>query len=136
MRNVWIIARREYKLFFISPIAYVVAFFFIILLGYFFYTGLLEAITYLMYYQSFAPGVEIIVGPMVTLLIFAMPAVTMRSIAEEMRRRHALPIKAAQKVDKATRISFLNGDFIDRNLFIWLYFLTIYNYKHLILKIP
>jgi len=41
-----------------------------------------------------------------------------KSIAEEMRRRHALPIKAAQKVDKATRISFLNGDFIDRNLFV------------------
>jgi gliding motility-associated transport system permease protein len=85
MRNVWIIARREYKLFFISPVAYVVAFFFIILLGYFFYSGLIQAIAYSVYYQGYAPGVEIIVGPMVTLLVFAMPAVTMRSIAEEMR---------------------------------------------------
>jgi hypothetical protein len=41
-----------------------------------------------------------------------------KSIAEELRRRHALPIKAAEKVDKATRISFINGDFIDRNLFV------------------
>jgi len=39
-----------------------------------------------------------------------------KSIAEELRRRHGLPIKAAQKVDKATRISFINGDFIDGNL--------------------
>jgi ABC-2 type transport system permease protein len=44
MRNVWIIARREYKLFFISPVAYVVAFFFMILLGWFFYSALRDAI--------------------------------------------------------------------------------------------
>ncbi len=85
MRNVWIIARREYKQFFISPLAYVVAFFFMILLGYFFYGGLVDAMTYSAYYGSFAPGVDIVIGPMVTLLVFAMPAMTMRSIAEEMR---------------------------------------------------
>jgi ABC-2 type transport system permease protein len=86
MRNVWTIARREYKLFFISPVAYVVAFFFMILLGYFFYKGLIDAITYSMYYQSYTPGPEIVTGQMtVILLIFAMPAITMRSIAEELR---------------------------------------------------
>ena len=86
MRNVWTIARREYKLFFISPVAYVVAFFFMILLGYFFYKGLIDAITYSMYYQSYAPGPEIVTGQMtVILLVFAMPAITMRSIAEELR---------------------------------------------------
>jgi hypothetical protein len=41
-----------------------------------------------------------------------------KSIAEELKRRHGLPIKPAVKVDKATRISFINGDFIDRNLFV------------------
>src|SRR4030042_707063 len=84
MRNIWIIARREYKLFFISPIAYVVAFFFILLMGYFFYSGLVEAITYSMY-QAYAPTVQNVIGPLVTLLVFVMPAITMRSIAEEMR---------------------------------------------------
>jgi len=87
MRNVWIIARREYKQFFISPVAYVVAFFFIILLGYFFYSGLVDAIAYSTYYQtSYVPGPEIVTGQwMVILLVFSMPALTMRSIAEETR---------------------------------------------------
>src|SRR4030066_155967 len=84
MRNIWILARREYKLFFISPIAYVVAFFFILLMGYFFYSGLVEAITYSMY-QAYAPTVQNVIGPLVTLLVFVMPAITMRSMAEEMR---------------------------------------------------
>jgi ABC-2 type transport system permease protein len=84
MRNIWIIARREYKLFFISPIAYVVAFFFILLMGYFFYSGLLESIAYSMY-GNYPPTVQNVIGPLVTLLVFVMPAVTMRSIAEEMR---------------------------------------------------
>lgn len=84
MRNVWIIARREYKLFFISPVAYVVAFFFMILLGYFFYSALRDAIIQSTY-QAYVPGVQIVISPMVTLLLFVMPAITMRSIAEEMR---------------------------------------------------
>jgi hypothetical protein len=40
------------------------------------------------------------------------------SIAEEMRRRYQIPIKAAEKKDKATKISLLNGDLIDQNLYI------------------
>jgi ABC-2 type transport system permease protein len=84
MRNVWIIARREYKLFFVSPVAYVVAFFFMLLLGYFFYSGLVDAINYSMY-QPYAPTVQNVIGPLVTLLVFVMPAITMRSIAEELR---------------------------------------------------
>lgn len=84
MRNVWIIARREYKLFFISPVAYVVAFFFMILLGWFFYSALRDAIIQSTY-QAYAPTVQIIISPLVTLLLFVMPAITMRSIAEEMR---------------------------------------------------
>jgi ABC-2 type transport system permease protein len=84
MRNVWIIARREYKLFFISPVAYVVAFFFMILLGWFFYSALRDAIIQSTY-QPYVPSVQIIISPMVTLLLFVMPAITMRSISEEMR---------------------------------------------------
>ncbi len=84
MRNVWIIARREYKLFFSSPVAYVVAFFFMLLLGYFFYSALRDAIIQSTY-SSYAPTVQIVVSPLVTLLLFVMPAITMRSIAEELR---------------------------------------------------
>ena len=84
MRNVWIIARREYKLFFISPIAYVVAFVFMILLGWFFYSALRDAIIQAAY-SSYAPTVQIVINPLVTLLLFMMPAITMRSVAEELR---------------------------------------------------
>jgi ABC-2 type transport system permease protein len=84
MRNVWIIARREYKLFFISPVAYVVAFFFMLLIGIFFYINLRDAIQAAQY-QAYAPSVQIVISPMVTLLIFVLPAVSMRSIAEEIR---------------------------------------------------
>jgi ABC-2 type transport system permease protein len=84
MRNVWIIARREYKRFFISPVAYVVAFFFLIIRGYFFYANLRDAIIQSMY-QSYTPSVQLVINPMVTLLLFVMPAITMRSISEEMK---------------------------------------------------
>ncbi len=84
MRNVWIIARREYKIFFSSPVAYVVAFFFLILIGWFFYQGLYESVLNSMYGGS-APTVQIVISPLVTLLLFVMPAITMRSIAEELR---------------------------------------------------
>jgi hypothetical protein len=36
-----------------------------------------------------------------------------KSITEEFRRRFAIPIKAAEKTEKLTAISILNGDFID-----------------------
>jgi ABC-2 type transport system permease protein len=53
-------------------------------MGYFFYTGLIQAIAYSIY-QPYAPTVQSVIGPLVTLLVFVMPAITMRSIAEEMR---------------------------------------------------
>ncbi len=84
MRNVWIIARREYKQFFITPVAYVVAFFFMLFLGIFFYINLRQAIQTAPY-QSYVPSVQMIISPMVTFLLFVLPAVSMRSIAEEIR---------------------------------------------------
>ncbi len=84
MRNVWIIARREYKYYFISPVAYIIMFFFMLLLGVFFYLNLSSAILNAAYTAS-APGVQIVISPMVTLLLFVMPAVSMRTISEELR---------------------------------------------------
>ena len=84
MRNIWTIARREYKLYFVSPVAYVVAFLFMIILGWFFYSGMRGAILQAAY-QATAPTVQVIISPMVTLLLFTMPAITMRLLAEEAR---------------------------------------------------
>jgi ABC-2 type transport system permease protein len=35
--------------------------------------------------EGYAPTVQSVIGPLVTLLVFVMPAITMRSVAEEMR---------------------------------------------------
>jgi ABC-2 type transport system permease protein len=85
MRNIWIIAKREYNHYFISPIAYVVAFLIL------FAIGLLFAINVYFFiqnaFQSFGqtPEVTIITWVFGFLLVFAIPAITMRLLADEAR---------------------------------------------------
>lgn len=80
MRNIWTIALREYKLYFATPAAYMVAFMILLVLGVIFYANVTAAV-----FQQFAPGVDVIIGPLITLLLFGTPAITMRLIAEEQR---------------------------------------------------
>jgi ABC-2 type transport system permease protein len=80
MRNIWTIAQREFKLYFNSPAAYMIAFVIFLILGIIFYANVVNALVY-----QYAPGVEIVIGPLVTLLLFSIPAITMRLIAEEQR---------------------------------------------------
>src|ERR1051325_10723844 len=85
MRNIWIIAKREFDHYFISPIAYVVAFLIL------FVIGILFAINIYFYIQnalqSFGqtPEVTIITGVFGFLLVLSVPAITMRLLAEEAR---------------------------------------------------
>ncbi len=81
MRNIWTIAAKEYKHYFISPIAYAVFFMILIILGVIFYANILAAVSGA--YSNYAPGIQIIIGPMVTIFLFTTPAITMRSIADE-----------------------------------------------------
>ena len=85
MRNIWTIARREYRQFFSSPLAYVVALLIFIILGVLFILQILQASTQSLYYQSSAPDVGIVIGPLVTLLLWTTPAITMRLLAEEQK---------------------------------------------------
>ncbi|MFU8773018.1 MAG: ABC transporter permease subunit [Anaerolineales bacterium] len=80
MRNIWTIAQREFKLYFSSPAAYMIAFMILLILGIIFYSNVVNALVF-----QYAPGVEIVIGPLVTLLLFGIPAITMRLIAEEQR---------------------------------------------------
>ena len=80
MRNIWVIAEKEYKHYFISPIAYAVAFTVLLILGVVFYANVLAASM-----QQFAPSIQIVIGPLVTLLLFMTPAITMRTVAEEQK---------------------------------------------------
>ncbi len=81
MRNIWIIARREFRHYFVSPLAYVVlAMVFLILGGIFFIN-----IYYGMQSGGISPDGRIVLQPLVTILLFATPALTMRLLAEEQR---------------------------------------------------
>ncbi len=80
MRNTWTIARREYNLFFISPIAYAVAFILLVIIGVIFYANVVSAS-----YEQYPLGMEVVFSPMTTLFLFTIPAVTMRTLAEEQR---------------------------------------------------
>jgi ABC-2 type transport system permease protein len=80
MRNIWTIASREYKLYFASPVAYLIAFMILVVIGVFF-TLTLSAATV----QQFTPGIDTVLGPLPTLLLLAIPAVTTRLLAEESR---------------------------------------------------
>jgi len=86
MRNIWTIAKREYDQYFISPVAYVVAF--AILLT----TGVLFGLNFFYYtqnaFQGFGggtPDFSPISGTFVFLLVLSAPAITMRLISDEAR---------------------------------------------------
>jgi len=84
MRNIWTIAKREYNLYFMSPVAYVVAFLFLIWIGRIYYLNMKDAIQQTMY-QPYVPAATVSIGPMILILVFTMPAITMRLLAEEQR---------------------------------------------------
>lgn len=80
MRNIWTIAKREYVSYFISPVAYAVSFLIFVILGLIFYTNISVSMV-----QQYAPNIQIVIGPLVTLLLFTTPAITMRTLADERR---------------------------------------------------
>ena len=84
MRNIWTIARREYRHYFTSPIAYIAGLLTTLTVGIIFVVNI-----YFMTGQSFygtsAPGIDIVVSPMSFVFLFAAPAVTMRLLADEQR---------------------------------------------------
>jgi ABC-2 type transport system permease protein len=86
MRNIWTIARREYKQYFTSPIAYIVALLILLVTGIFFvlvvYLAAQSAYTY---GSSTPPGTDSFMGIIAYLFILTLPAMTMRLIGDEHR---------------------------------------------------
>jgi ABC-2 type transport system permease protein len=86
MRNVWTIARREIRLFFASPVAYIIGLLILLITGIYF-----VLVIYLAGQSAFtsgsasAPGPDLIIGLMVFLFLFAVPALSMRLMADEHR---------------------------------------------------
>jgi ABC-2 type transport system permease protein len=85
MRNIWIIAKREYNHYFISPIAYVVAFMILLTVGIIFAINIYFFVQNA--FQSFGqvPDISPITGAFGFLLVLSIPAITMRLLADEAR---------------------------------------------------
>jgi ABC-2 type transport system permease protein len=84
MRNIWTIARREYRHYFTSPIAYIVALVTLLTVGIYFVV-IIYYLTNQSYLSNSAPGIDVVIGPMATVFLFAAPALTMRLLADEQR---------------------------------------------------
>ncbi len=96
MGNIWTIAVREFRVYFTSPIAYIVLAMFALIFGYFFTTGLAFFLDYSA--NAGAQGgmgappmnvnqfvIEPSLGNMTIVLLFLVPMITMRLFAEEKR---------------------------------------------------
>ena len=84
MRNIWTIAKREYNHYFISPLAYVVAFAILMPLGIYF-----AIIVFATSQQAFSgappPDITPITWLFCFLLVFTTPVLTMRLLSDEAR---------------------------------------------------
>jgi ABC-2 type transport system permease protein len=81
MQNIWTIAKRELNAYFVSPIAYVILFITLLTLSiFFYYLEILNAVNS----QGFIPDIKVVFQLLVFPLFFlAVPAITMRTLAEE-----------------------------------------------------
>ena len=84
MRNIWTIAKREFNNYFSSPVAYTVAFLVLTIIGVIFVLNILSLSSNPLGMGS-APDSRIVTGPMSFMLMLAIPALTMRLLADELR---------------------------------------------------
>lgn len=85
MRNIWTIAKREYDHYFISPIAYIFAVALLFIVGLYFAYMLLAANQQAAQGFGFIPEITELNSLYAFLLMLAIPALTMRLLADETR---------------------------------------------------
>jgi ABC-2 type transport system permease protein len=81
MRNIGIIAWKEFRQYFGSPIAYFLGVVIFLFLGVIFALDLVQTLSNT--YSAQELQGTVVLGPLLTLLLFATPAITMRLLAEE-----------------------------------------------------
>jgi ABC-2 type transport system permease protein len=81
MRNIFTIAQKEFRHYFVSPVAYAVSTMVLLILGAIFFIN----IYYGVQGAQITPDGRIVIGPLITILLFATPALTMRLLADEQR---------------------------------------------------
>ena len=84
MRNIWTIAKREYKIYFSSPLAYIVMLIILSVIGGIFALNIINLTSNPFGFNQ-APDISIVTGPMAFMLVFSAPALTMRLLADEQR---------------------------------------------------
>ena len=85
MRNIWTIAKREYDHYFSSPIAYVVAFAILLVLGIIFALNLYYYVQNAFQLGGQTPDVSPVTGSFTFMLVLSVPALTMRLVSDENR---------------------------------------------------
>ena len=80
MNNIWVIAKREFTHYFVSAVAYATAFFIFLITGILFFVNNWGSAQ-----QGGPPDTRAMFGPLAFLMLFAVPALTMRLLAEEQK---------------------------------------------------
>jgi ABC-2 type transport system permease protein len=100
MNNIWTVARRDFKTYFTSPIAYCVIGGFLAIMGYMFFASLGHFNMQNHQYQQFNMGkattitdgiIRPVYGNMNVILLFLVPFITMRLFAEE-KKNHTIEL--------------------------------------------
>jgi ABC-2 type transport system permease protein len=122
-RNVWTIARRDFRSYFTSPIAYIIIAGFLFIMGYMFFSTLsyynLNALRYQQY--NMGKGVSItdgiirpLFGNMNVVFLFMVPFITMRLIAEE-KKLHTIELLLTSPI---TLVDLVFGKFLSSLLLV------------------
>ncbi|MBC7387132.1 MAG: ABC transporter permease subunit [Cryobacterium sp.] len=94
--NVWTIARRDFRSYFNTPVAYIILALFLAIMGYMFFNMLAYFNEQAMNYQTYNMGkamsisegvIRPLYGNMNVILLFFTPAITMRLFAEERKNQ-------------------------------------------------
>jgi ABC-2 type transport system permease protein len=123
MKNVWTVARRDFRAYFTSPIAYIVIAGFLVIMGWMFFQNLLHFNLQNMQYQNFNMGkgvsitdgiVRPLYGNMNVIFLFLVPFITMRLFAEE-RKLHTIELLITSPV---TLTEIILGKFLSALLLV------------------
>ena len=99
-RNVWAIARKDFRTYFTSPIAYIVIAGFMLIMGWMFFYALSHFQSQSMQYQQYNMGkgpsitdgiIRPVYGNMNVIFIFLVPFITMRLFSEE-KKLHTIEL--------------------------------------------
>ncbi len=121
--NVWTIARRDFRSYFTTPIAYIVLALFLAIMGYMFFNMLAYFNEQAMNYQTYNMGkvmslsegvIRPLYGNMNVILLFFTPAITMRLFAEE-RKNQTIQLLMTSPVSLTDIVA---GKFLSAALFV------------------